>query len=99
VYLSIDLTRDLNAVCIITYISIFGDFVFYDSTLNLNIFFTDTSFKIQEHQLKQHNTTRGIPKISQLLYKQKQDAVVRYMATRFETKTSISKQCRLLLSR
>jgi len=40
----------------------------------------------------------GIP-ISQLLYKQKQDAVIRYLASRFKTKTSRSKQRRLLLSR
>ena len=61
VYLSIDLTRDLNAVRIITYISTFVSFVVYDSTLNLNMFFTAASFKIHEHKLKQHNTTRWDP--------------------------------------
>ena len=60
-YLSIELTRDLNAVIIITYISTFVGFVVYDSTLNLNMIFTATSFKIHEHRLKQHNTTRWDP--------------------------------------
>jgi hypothetical protein len=36
-------------------------FVVYNSTLNLNMFFTATSFKIHEHQIKQHNTTRRDP--------------------------------------
>ena len=60
-YLSIDLTRDLNAVSIVIYISTMVGFVVYDSTLNLNMFFTAISFKIREHQLKQHNTTRWDP--------------------------------------
>jgi len=36
--LSIDLTRELNAVSIITYISPFVGFIVYDSTLILNMF-------------------------------------------------------------
>ena len=59
-YLSIDLTRDPNAVSIISYISTFLGFLVHDRTLNLN-FFTATSFKIRENQLKQHNTTRWYP--------------------------------------
>jgi len=39
--LSIDLTQDLNAVSIITYISYFVGFVVYDSTLILNIFYSN----------------------------------------------------------
>ena len=98
-YLSIDLSRDLNAVSIITYISTFVGFVVHDSTLNLNTFFTATCFKVREHQLKKHNTTRCDPQLFRLLYKQKQVAVIRYLASRLKTKTSRSKQCRLLLSR
>jgi len=39
-------------------ISSFVGFVVYGSTLILNVFLEATSFKILEHQLRQHNTTR-----------------------------------------
>jgi len=61
VNLSIDLTGDLNDVSIIGYISAFVGFVVHESTLNLYVFLTNTSFKIREHQLKQDNTIRWDP--------------------------------------
>ena len=51
------------------------------------MFFTATSFKIREHQLKQHNTTRwDPPTFPNYSTNKKQDAVIRYLAARSKHK-------------
>ena len=93
--MSIDRTQGLNAVSIITYISTFVGFVVYDSTFFYSYKFQNTGTSVKTAQYN----SLGSSIVSHLLYKQKQDAVIRYLVSRFITETSRSKQRRLLLSR
>jgi len=66
-----DLTRDLNAVSIITYISSFVGFVVNDCTLILNMFLQlQVSKYLNISKTAQYNSL-GTSKVLQLLCKQK----------------------------